>query len=188
MKSLIVRNRIIKTAAELFYQNGYNSTGINEIIKKSEIAKATLYNHFKSKEDLCVAYLKYYNGEFLIKIDTYIKTATEENKIIALFDFLNTFYNTENFNGCCLINTVSELAKDNIKIRTEIKNQKNKLIKLIKQLVNDTYISKTEVENKVLATQVYLIFESALVESHLQQENWSITVAKELCKQILKNY
>ena len=51
-----IRENIVKTASELFYRNGYNSTGINEIIRESGIAKATLYNHFKSKEDLCLSY------------------------------------------------------------------------------------------------------------------------------------
>ncbi|MGD1846632.1 MAG: TetR/AcrR family transcriptional regulator, partial [Salibacteraceae bacterium] len=44
MKHSEIRGRIIETASELFYQNGYNSTGINEIIAKSGIAKATLYS------------------------------------------------------------------------------------------------------------------------------------------------
>ena len=47
VKNSIVKNRIIETASSLFYKNGYNSTGINEIISESGIAKATLYNHFK---------------------------------------------------------------------------------------------------------------------------------------------
>jgi len=47
-----LREISIKTAAELFYLNGYNSTGINEIIQKSKLAIATLHIHFKSKEKL----------------------------------------------------------------------------------------------------------------------------------------
>ncbi|MEM6772989.1 MAG: helix-turn-helix domain-containing protein, partial [Bacteroidota bacterium] len=57
---------IIKTASRLFYDKGYNLTGINEIIAEAGIAKATLYSHFKSKEDLCLAYLNY-RDENLIK-------------------------------------------------------------------------------------------------------------------------
>ena len=49
MKHAEVRNRIIETASDLFYRNGYNSTGINQIIAEAGIAKATLYNHFKSE-------------------------------------------------------------------------------------------------------------------------------------------
>jgi AcrR family transcriptional regulator len=44
--------------SDLFYVNSYNNTGINEIITKSDIAKASLYSHFASKDELFVAHLK----------------------------------------------------------------------------------------------------------------------------------
>src|SRR5579884_2801954 len=55
------RRRILETARELFYRNGYRATGINEIIEKSGVAKATFYAHFPSKEDLALAYMKAMN-------------------------------------------------------------------------------------------------------------------------------
>ena len=64
MKHSEVKNHIVETASNLFYANGYNLTGINQIISEAGIAKATLYNHFKSKEDICVSYLQYkYNAK-----------------------------------------------------------------------------------------------------------------------------
>lgn len=51
------KDLILETASNLFCNNGYNLIGINEIIDKSGIAKATLYNHFKTKEDILLAYL-----------------------------------------------------------------------------------------------------------------------------------
>ena len=50
--------RILAVASELFYRQGYRATGINEVIARSGVAKATFYNHFPSKEDLCLAYLQ----------------------------------------------------------------------------------------------------------------------------------
>ena len=76
MKHSEVKNRIIETASFLFYKNGYNLTGINEIISETGIAKATLYNHFKSKEDICLAYLQFKNTSFLKDIEAY--TATKQ--------------------------------------------------------------------------------------------------------------
>lgn len=46
-----VRENILSTAADLFYKQGYNSTGINQIIDEADIARGSLYNHFKSKND-----------------------------------------------------------------------------------------------------------------------------------------
>jgi AcrR family transcriptional regulator len=52
-----VRSRIIDTASRLFYSQGYNSTGINQVIKEANVAKSSLYQYFPSKDDLLVAYL-----------------------------------------------------------------------------------------------------------------------------------
>ena len=52
------RDRIIQTANDLFYRQGYHQTGINQIIEESGVAKATFYSNFKSKEELGVEYLR----------------------------------------------------------------------------------------------------------------------------------
>lgn len=55
------RERIIRTATRLFYAQGVLSTGINQIIAESEIAKATFYQHFPSKNDLIRECILHYN-------------------------------------------------------------------------------------------------------------------------------
>ena len=51
------RERILETARALFYTRGVNNVGIDLIILESGVAKATLYKHFKSKDDLILAYM-----------------------------------------------------------------------------------------------------------------------------------
>ena len=58
MKKKSIRDAIVNTAARLFYKQGYSNTGINQIIEEAKIAKSSLYQHFRSKEDLLMAYLK----------------------------------------------------------------------------------------------------------------------------------
>ena len=53
-----VRDRILSTASELFYKEGVNNVGIDRIIAESGVAKMSLYNHFKSKDDLIAAWLQ----------------------------------------------------------------------------------------------------------------------------------
>ena len=51
------RQRILETAGRLFHENGYCGVGVNQIIEEAGTAKATFYQHFPSKEDLCVTWL-----------------------------------------------------------------------------------------------------------------------------------
>ncbi len=182
-----IKNKIIETASFLFYKNGYNSTGINEIISEAGIAKATLYNHFKSKEDICLAYLQFKNINFIQDIENFTTSKPKgKNQILAIFDFLEMFFQDKDFNGCWCIKTVSEIPKDNEIIRNEIQSQKNSFIALIVKLITNNLENIKEEQVNSLARQIYLLYEGAVGESHLHQENWPITESKNLCSQIIK--
>ena len=186
MKHSLVRETIIKTAADLFYQKGYNLTGINEIIKEAGIAKSTLYSHFVSKDDICVAYLAHLNVPFLNNIKEFALSKPKGKKqIIALFDFLENFFFDKSFNGCWCINTISEIPRDNEKIRDEIQKEKGEFLDLIIFLVKTNYSEKSNREIDILSKQVYLIYESAISESHLHQDVWPIRTAKIIINKLI---
>ncbi len=183
MKHGIVKQHIIETATHLFYLNGYNLTGINEIIKEANVAKATLYNHFKSKEELCVAYLQHKNNFFIEEINEFILTKEKgPSRVLAVFDFLKQFYSQKGFNGCWCIRTVAELPKDNDFIKSEIKQQKTDFLKLIKTIIQQNI--KTD-NAEILAKQIYLLYEGAVSESHLHNASWPIDTAKSISEKII---
>jgi len=184
MKHGLARQTIIETASRLFYTHGYNLTGINQIIEEAGIAKATLYNHFRSKEDICIAYLEYKDTAFFEQLRIFLEAYPKgRERIMGLFDFLSRFYQGDDFNGCWCLNTVSEIPKDNTNIRQVIMAGKDVLIDLIEELVSD--ISITELKKKELAKQIYLLYESGLSESHLHQKVWPIATARAICEQLL---
>ncbi|MEZ0108499.1 AcrR family transcriptional regulator [Catenulispora sp. EB89] len=51
------RTRVLETATLLFYLEGIHTVGVDRVIADAGVAKATFYHHFKSKEELVVAYL-----------------------------------------------------------------------------------------------------------------------------------
>jgi len=64
-EKLNVKERVLLTAMKLFYSQGIKSTGINQIIDESHVAKASFYKYFPSKRDLI--------KECVIEYDHYIK-------------------------------------------------------------------------------------------------------------------
>gem|GEM_PF-1083690 len=52
------RERILKVADRLFYTDGVRATGTEKIMSIAEVAKATFYRHFESKDALVLAYLE----------------------------------------------------------------------------------------------------------------------------------
>lgn len=52
------RERILEVADRLFYADGIRATGTEKIMSLAEVAKATFYHHFESKDALVMAYLE----------------------------------------------------------------------------------------------------------------------------------
>jgi len=173
-----VKNRLIETASELFYQNGYNNTGINEVIEKANVAKASLYTHFKTKDALCLAYLNHKEEQFYNKLNIFLKNKQKGKvRVLALYDFLRELYRESNFKGSWNQNILAEIPNNNTFIKEEIFKNKTILKQYITDLVKNNLTVK---QPKKLASKLYLLFEGALVESFLQQDSWPIKDAKEI--------
>ena len=52
------RERILASAYELFARRGIRAVGVDEVIQHADVAKATLYRHFASKDELVLAFLQ----------------------------------------------------------------------------------------------------------------------------------
>ena len=70
------KQRILKTAIQLFYHQGYANTGINQIIKESGTAKASFYDHFPSKEDLGKRVIHHYS----VEVQVWLKNILTKSK------------------------------------------------------------------------------------------------------------
>jgi len=167
---------------------GFQLAGINEIIAEAGIAKATLYSHFKSKEDLCIAYLDSRDSELLINIKAFCDSKRKGNsRLVAVLEFLIPFFQSKEFNGCWCIRTVAEIPRDNKKIKNKIKDNKNLFLNFIKTLVKDNKPKLTEKQQTKLANRIYILYESAVSESHLQDDAWPIYESIDLLKNLLKS-
>ena len=83
------RERILSTACFLFHQQGYNNTGINQIIKDANVSKSSFYVHFRSKDDLCIELLHKRFDYWMLELENFTQAAYSlKEKILKSFDFL----------------------------------------------------------------------------------------------------
>jgi AcrR family transcriptional regulator len=173
------RSRIVETASRLFYNQGYNSTGINQVIKEAEVAKASLYQYFPSKEDLLVEYLKVTATATNQALEAVVaKQKTPKAKVLALFDFLLQSTRQSQFGGCNFLNIVSEIPADNKTVRGLIRKQKDYIRGLFKATLEPA--GKEE-----LADELYLLFDAALVSSKVYGDAWPVKSARKVAEKIL---
>lgn len=110
MKEQGAKERILNTACELFYQQGYLATGINQIIEEAGIAKASLYQHFPSKEALLTAYLLRTRVRRLEERTQFLKDlAPGQEKLMGLYEYRLQHMQSNQFKGCAFIRIAYEL-------------------------------------------------------------------------------
>lgn len=108
------RERILTTAYRLFTRRGIRAVGTDEVIARSGVAKATLYRHFPSKNDLVLAVLQRREELWtlgLVERQSGLRGDTPEEQLLAIFDvFHDWFQKHEDFDGCSFINVLLELG------------------------------------------------------------------------------
>ncbi|AEJ40472.1 TetR family transcriptional regulator [Sulfobacillus acidophilus TPY] len=110
-----VRERILDTASRLFYAEGIRAVGIDRIVAESGVAKMSLYNHFRSKDDLVVAHLERRHECWKEWFQAALSKRTIQpgEHVQALFDALGEWIWQNNARGCPFINATLELADPN---------------------------------------------------------------------------
>ena len=185
METNCKRQAIINSAPILFYKNGYNNTKIDEILQAADVSESTLYNHFKTKEEICIAHLKHRNEEFSKQVMAYTEQAPKGvDRIMAVFHYLELFYKMDDFNGCWSIKVFSEVPMANELIKSEVIAQKNGFIDYIEMLLIENIDDPKD--HKILAQKIYMLLEGAVAQSNLHKKEWPITLAKEMCYTLFK--
>lgn len=177
----IKRQLLIDKALELFYYNGINSIGINEILKSSGVAKRTLYMNFDSKEALILAALQQRHERFLNWLEGKLSGAESDAVVIKnLFHALaNWFQNLEpelgDFRGCFFINTSAEFSDSGCDIARFCHQHKQEVRLLIKKYLHT--------ESTLLLDSICVLKEGAITTAYMTGDSQTVTTN---CLDILK--
>src|SRR6478752_2645976 len=105
--------RILLVAYELFSRRGIRDVGVNELIERSGVAKATFYRHFPSKDSLVLAFLEQRDKLWtvdLIVSEARRRGATPEGRLLAVFDVFGDWFQRGDFEACTFINVLLEMG------------------------------------------------------------------------------
>lgn len=188
--SKTAKDRIIDTAFDLFYRQGYFQTGINQIIEEAGVAKATFYNNFKSKEELCTEYLRTRDR---IEIDLTKEMISDINdpyeKYTTLTSFMIDHMKQSKFRGCAFNNMAIEVTEPDNPIRQEVKRHNDSF----RSIVRDVVVELKNTNNKFghidvdhVVNTYFLICEGALLSSQIYHDTWPLEHAVEAVKKLIE--
>src|SRR4030095_14463876 len=105
-----VRDRLLNAADRLFYQEGVRAVGIDRVLSEADAAKASLYQHFGSKDQLVASYLERKTNDARASIEAYLAGTPPSQRALTFFDWVVAWAESKDFRGCPLQHTVSELT------------------------------------------------------------------------------
>jgi AcrR family transcriptional regulator len=107
------RQRILDSAYELFSHRGIRAVGIDEIRERADVAKATLYRHFSSKDELVLAFLdrreQLWTKDW-VEREARSRAKKPDEQLLAIFDAFDEWFHQNDFEGCSFINVMLEWA------------------------------------------------------------------------------
>ncbi len=106
------RERILDTAYQLFSRRAVRDVGVDEVIERARVAKATLYRHFPSKDDLVIAFLERREERWTlawVEAEARRRGTTPEEQLLAIFELFDEWFQRDDFEACSFINVLLEM-------------------------------------------------------------------------------
>ena len=172
------RDKIVEAASELFFTQGYQATTIDDVIERSGVSRPTLYNHFKTKEALCVEYLRERRQLDLDGIKEMMrKEKTAKGRFLTMGRATDRYLTSTQYRGCRYFNMISEVADCNSPISREARLYVDGVRDIIKDGVlelkaSDPKYKKLDVVRT--AESYYLLINGAIMGSQEYRERWPI--------------
>ncbi len=178
------RQRLIETAATLFYRRGIQRTSIDEVVAEAGLTKPTLYRHFRSKDELVAAVVEFRSMNWARAIEERVAAArTPKRRLMAVFDFLEEFIGARNFRGCALVNASVEVLNPSDAGRKIASRNKQQNRERLEQLAREAGLPKP----RALASALSLLFEGAIVQAYVESDPTAGREARRAAEQLIRS-
>jgi len=170
------RDRLLETAGRLFGERGYACVGINEIIARAGVAKATFYQHFPSKEALAIAWLEA-EGERTRRADRELLDDERpvRERLEARFDELRAWLKRGGFRGCPFCVTTAMTPPDSA-LRQPVETYREQGRDFWRQLAAQHEPNSKRARD--LGDAWFLLHTGAMTEAHNLASPWPVKKAK----------
>lgn len=120
------RDRLLETAAGLFYREGIHGIGVDRVLSEAGVTRATMYRHFAGKEGLVTAYLELEDAT----IRGYFAAAAEaggspSELVEAVIDGVADDARRYHTRGCPFINAAAEYPDRDSPVRAVVQRHRD---------------------------------------------------------------
>ncbi|HTQ02203.1 MAG TPA: TetR/AcrR family transcriptional regulator [Polyangiaceae bacterium] len=177
-----VRDRLLAAANELFYEEGIHAVGIDRVLERAQVAKASLYSTFGSKDDLVRAYLEARHERRRKRVNAALaKHADPRARILAVYDVLGEVAREPNYRGCAFVNASAEGMRGEGKAKRVCEDTRAWLRGLFTSLA--TELGARDPER--LGSRLTLLYDGATVGASMDGRETAAAEARELADELI---
>jgi AcrR family transcriptional regulator len=163
---LPARDRLLAAADELFYEGGIHTVGIDRVIERAGVAKATLYDIFGSKDALIRAYLEARHNARKARLSAWLERYDHpRERLLGVFDAMVDLMKAEGFRGCAFTRAGSESAPTS-GVRSACDTARGWMRELFARLARDAGVSGGHAD--ALAVQLSMLYDGASVMGQIE--------------------
>jgi len=162
------RERLLEAAGELFYAEGVQSVGIDRVIERAGVAKASLYSAFGSKEELVRAYLDERHSRVLGRLRAAVDAVDPADplaRIVAVFDEQAEIFRAPDYHGCAFAAAAAGAPRGG-----RVDEAARAYRRDIRELFNELATAAGAADPPLLASQLQLLYDGGASAANLDRD------------------
>ena len=160
------RERLLEAADRLFYEDGIRSVGVDRILKEADVARASLYTTYGSKDELLRAYLEHRSRSWQAYVNETLpaRFGTPRLRIVGVFEMLTEWFAAPGYHGCPFINASAEAASEPVS-----ENVRDRHRSWVRRLFADLAAEAGAADPEAVSAQLVLLYDGAMVGAQLDR-------------------
>ena len=178
------RERLLETAKDVFYREGFHAVGLDGILADVGVTKTTFYNHFESKDDLILGVLRAHDQWWRKVFAERLRERAGDDpaaQLRAIFDVLDEFIAAETFNGCIFVNVSVEFPRPHAPAHRAAAEHKE----LMGAFLRDLALRAGARDPVVLAEELALLMEGSYVTRQVTGNRRAAAIGRRVAEALL---
>jgi len=169
------KERLLEAGAKLILEQGYNNTGINEVLNEASVPKGSFYYYFESKEEFGLKVIDYFEEFIAPLIKKYFDDTSinEIERIRRYFTCIAEMIRENHYKGGCPIgNLAQEMAPSNNTFREKLKRITDNMEKRIADLIDASGVisrNRIAISPMELAQHIFALWEGTIIKLKLEK-------------------
>ena len=180
------RHRLLGSATQLFTTEGIRVIGIDRILRDADVAKASLYSLFGSKDKLVIACISQLDENYRERWQERVKDCDRpEDKILAFFDMAIDAEPAKNYRGCYFQNAASEYPRPENDGERGIREAALEHRRWVRDTMAGLLGEKYGYVSRTMADQLMIFLDGGVAGAKMSHDVVPLHIARELARQLL---